>query len=73
MPENKRTIYSRVVSKSRNSTGLPGVTAWYNDFKALIRYKGKTHTIGIYASAVEAHKAYMRTAKALGLKIRVRK
>lgn len=69
----KRTIYTRIVSRSKNKTKYPGVTAWYNDFKALIRYKGKVHTIGIYATAQEAHKAYLRTAKALGLKIRVKK
>lgn len=73
MSEKQRTIYNRIVSKSRNSTGYAGVMKHWNDFVAVIKYKGRTHRIGVYSSALEAHKAYLRTARQLGIKIKVKK
>lgn len=66
----KRTIKSRILSRTKNRTGFPGVVQVYNDYAAIIRVSGKTHRIGLYRTASEAYAAYCKTAKDLGIKLR---
>lgn len=69
-PKTKRTIYSRVLTKGKNKTGYVGVMKRWNDYVAQIRIRGRTHVIGIYATPQAAHKAYMKTCKSLGIKVK---
>lgn len=72
-PTPKRTFKSRILYKSKNATGWPGVTRYLGDYAAVIKVKGVSHSLGIYASAEAAHKAYLRTCKSLGIKVKVKK
>lgn len=68
-----RIIKQRTVLKSNNKTGYPGVIPYYHDFMARIRVGGKVHTLGIYATAEAAYRAYLKTAHDLKIKITVKK
>lgn len=68
----KHNIYNRIVSRSKNKTGYPGVRKYLGDYAAVLRYNGKTHMLGIKRTPEEAHKLYVRTCKALGIKVRVK-
>jgi hypothetical protein len=67
-----KTKQTRTIHLSRSKYGLTGTKKFFNDWIAQIRVNGKTHKIGIYPTAHAAHMAYLRTAKALGIKVKIK-
>lgn len=72
-PMKLRTTKTRTVRLSKNKTGLPGVSRYHNDYVARIRYGKRELFLGYYATAHAAFEAYLKAARELGIKIRVRK
>jgi len=55
---------NRQKCNKNNLVGFIGVSRQGNKFRARIRIDGETKNIGSYASAVEAHRAYLEIKKA---------
>lgn len=50
---------------AHNSTGMLGVSVQKNRFRASLTFQGKTVYIGLFATAQEAHEAYVATKRQL--------
>lgn len=59
--ENMRNVKMR----KHNSTGYKGVQIHHNKFRAVVRFNNKNYHIGLYATALEASKAYDKRAAEL--------
>ncbi len=64
---------TRYIDLSRSKYHLTGVSKYFNDWVAKVKYQGKVHKIGIYPTAEAAHQAYLRTCKALGITVKTKK
>lgn len=51
----------------RSKIGLIGVTRHYNKFRAAITRDGRKQHLGLFATAIEAHSAYMAAQAAHGI------
>jgi len=62
----------RYIDLNRSKYHLTGVSKYFNDWVAKIKYQGKVHKIGIYSTPEAAHQAYLKTCKALGIKVKTK-